>query len=73
MIGVIYGPGADTGHRLSRLEYFMMSFPPAQLSTMLHLTNLALIAGSRKVTTNGGVVEVLRSIDTVHSIRIHHS
>ena len=50
-IGFIHRPGNDRGRQISRLEYFMMSFPPAQLDTMLRLTNLALIAGSKKVTT----------------------
>ena len=57
MINVIHGPGTDTGRRLARLEYFMMSFPPAQMSTMLRLTNLALIAGSRNVTTKGELLK----------------
>ena len=35
----------------------MMSFPPAQLDTMLRLTNLALIAGSKKVTTKGELLK----------------
>jgi hypothetical protein len=56
-IGVVHGPGTDPGRRVSRLEYFMMAFPPAQLSTMLRLTNLALIAGSRKITTKGELLK----------------
>jgi hypothetical protein len=35
----------------------MMSFPPTQLSTMLRLTNLALIAGSRKVIIKGELLK----------------
>ena len=37
-----------------------MSFSPTQLDTMLRLTNLALIAGSKKVTTKGELLKYFR-------------
>jgi hypothetical protein len=56
-IGNIHGPGTDRGRHLSRLDYFLMSFPPKQLSKMIRLTNRALIAASRKQATKGELLK----------------
>ena len=56
-IGNIHGPGTDRGRHMSRLEYFLMSFPPIQLTNMIQLTNRALIADSKKPMTRGELLK----------------
>jgi hypothetical protein len=55
VIGVFHGPGTDRSRRV--FEYFLMSFPPEQLSVMLRLTNIALLADQRQVTTKGELLK----------------
>ena len=59
-MGQRHEPGSDKHRRLSRLDYFMMMFPPKQLSLMLVLTNLSLRAADPrlKATTKGELLKL---------------
>jgi hypothetical protein len=56
-VGNIHGPGSDKSRNVSRLDYFMMMFPPQQLSIMLQLTNSALMSGGRRPTSKAELLK----------------
>ncbi|EEC46364.1 predicted protein [Phaeodactylum tricornutum CCAP 1055/1] len=56
-VGEVLGPNSDIGGKYSRLEYFLLMFPPKQLTTMCQLTNNALVQQNKHIITTG---ELLR-------------
>jgi hypothetical protein len=52
-IGDLLGSGSNIGERLSRLEVFLLMFPPQQLETILIATNHQLIENNKITTTIG--------------------
>ena len=56
-IGNIHGPGTDRGRHVSRLDYFLMVFPPQQFTKMRQLTNRALIRLGKKPITKGELLK----------------
>ncbi|EEC46907.1 predicted protein [Phaeodactylum tricornutum CCAP 1055/1] len=56
-VGEVLGPNSDIGGKYSRLEYFLLMFPPKQLTTMCQLRNNALVQQNKHIITTG---ELLR-------------
>ncbi len=52
-IGDVVTAGSEVSGRLSRLDFFMLMFPPSQLSACCKLTNINLKRKNRKITTKG--------------------
>jgi hypothetical protein len=57
VIGHSLGPGSDSRKSMSRLEYFLLMFPPDQLSTMVTLTSENLLSKTKAATTPGEVLK----------------
>jgi hypothetical protein len=57
VIGHSLGPGSDSGKSMSRLDYFLLMFPPDQLSTMVTLTSEKLLSKTKAATTAGEVLK----------------
>ena len=53
-----HGPGSDVYRRLSRLDYFLLMFPPKQLTKMLQLTNRNLLEHQKRTTTTGELLKM---------------
>ena len=51
------GRGGDHQNSYSRLEYFLMLFPPQQLQLILQLTNNGLAMARKNYTTAGEIVK----------------
>ena len=58
-MGNIFRKGDDKGQRFSRLEYFLMMFPPTQLQNMIRLSNISLLKANEKVTTKGELLKLI--------------
>ena len=58
-IGNISRPGDDRSQRLSRLDYFLMMFPPIQLENMIRLTNISLLRVNERMTTKGELLKLI--------------
>jgi Transposase IS4 len=56
-IGDVLGVGSNVGERMSRLDIFMLMFPPQQLETMLFASNLLLTENNKKPTTKGELLK----------------
>jgi Transposase IS4 len=56
-IGDLLGSGSNVGERLSRLEVFLLMFPPQQLETILVATNLQLMENNKIATTKGEILK----------------
>jgi hypothetical protein len=57
-VGDMLGPGSDVGRHRSRLEYFLLMFPPQQLNEMVRLTNLNLHKKKKRLTTIGETIKL---------------
>ena len=58
-IGNTFSPGDDRSQRYSRLDYFLMMFPPKQLNEMIRLTNISLLRGGiNKCTSKGEMLKL---------------
>jgi hypothetical protein len=55
VIGESLRSGSDSRKALSRLEYFLLMFPPNQLATIMTLTSEHLIGLHKDPTTPGGI------------------
>ena len=56
-MGYILGQGGDHQNSYSRLEYFLMLFPPEQLQLILQLTNNELAMARKNYTMAGEIVQ----------------
>ena len=56
-MGYMLGCGGDHQNSYSRLEYFLMLFPPEQLQLILQLTNNELAMARKNYTTAGEIVK----------------
>ena len=56
-MGYMLGRGGDHQNSYSRLEYFLMLFPPEQLQLILQLTNNKLAMARKNYTTAGEIVK----------------
>ena len=56
-MGYMLGRGGDNQNSYSRLEYFLMLFPPQQLQLILQLTNNELAIARKNYTTAGEIVK----------------
>ena len=56
-MGDMLGRGGDHQNSYSRLEYFLMLFPPQQLQLILQLTNNELAMARKNYTTAGEIVK----------------
>ena len=56
-MGYMLGHGGDHQNLYSRLEYFLMLFPPQQLQLILQLTNNELAMARKNYTTAGEIVK----------------
>ena len=56
-MGYMLGRGGDHQNSYSRLEYFLMLFPPQQLQLILQLTNNELAIARKNYTTAGEIVK----------------
>ena len=56
-MGYMLGRGGDHQNSYSRLEYFLMLFPPEQLQLILQLTNNKLAMARKMYTTAGEIVK----------------
>ena len=56
-MGYMLGRGGDRQNSYSRLEYFLMLFPPQQLQLILQLTNNKLAMARKNYTTAGEIVK----------------
>ena len=52
-------PGCEEGKNMTRLEYFILMFPPNQLTEMVRLTNRELKEKEEKSMTIGEMVEFM--------------
>jgi hypothetical protein len=52
-------PGSDIGKHRSRLNYFLLMFPPLQLNEIVRLTNIHLAKKRRRLTTVGEIIKFL--------------
>jgi hypothetical protein len=57
-VGDMLGPGSDVGAHRSRLDYFLLMFPPLQLNEIVRLTNIHLLKNKKKVTTIGEIIKL---------------
>jgi hypothetical protein len=57
VVGYSLGPGSDARKSFSRLDYFLLMFPPEQLSTIVTLTSENLLSKSKVATTPGEVLK----------------
>jgi hypothetical protein len=57
VIGHSHGPGSDSRKSFSRLEYFLLMFPPDQLAAIVTLTSENLLLKSKAPTTPGEVLK----------------
>ncbi len=57
VVGHSLGPGSDARKSMSRLDYFLLMFPPDQLSVMVTLTSENLVAKSKVGTTPGEMLK----------------
>ena len=57
VIGESMGPGSDMNKSFSRLDYFLLMFPPDQLSTMVTLTSERLLAVGKVAMTTGELLK----------------
>jgi hypothetical protein len=55
--GHALGPKSDTGKLMSRLDYFLLMFPPDELSLIVTLTNENLVVKGKLGTTHGEVLK----------------
>jgi hypothetical protein len=55
-VGDMLGPGSDVGAHRSRLDYFLLMFPPLQLNEIVRLTNIHLLKKKKKKLTSIGEV-----------------
>jgi hypothetical protein len=58
-VGEMVGPGSDIGKHRSRLDYFLLMFPPLQLNEIVRLTNIHLTKKRRRLTTVGETIKFL--------------
>jgi hypothetical protein len=49
--GFTVGAGTDVGNGMSRLDYFLLMFPPRALTTICHCTNIVLNAKTKAMLT----------------------
>ena len=56
-LGDRFSLGSDTENRYSRVDYFLLMFPPAELQLILRLTNLQLRSAGLKETTKGQLLK----------------
>ena len=59
-MGYMPGCGGDHQNSYSRLEYFLMLFPPEQLQLILQLTNNELVMARKTYTMAGEIVKFFR-------------
>ena len=71
-MGYMLGRGGDHQNSYSRLEYFLMLFPPQQLQLILHLTNNELAMARKNYTTAGDIVKFLGSCYLLPSLSLYH-
>jgi hypothetical protein len=57
VIGDSLGPGGDVGKSFSRLDYFLLMFPPEQLAMIVALTSENLLLKTKAATTPGEVLK----------------
>jgi hypothetical protein len=57
VVGHSLGPGSDPGNTFSRLDYFLLMFPPDQLLTIVTLTSENLLLKTKAATTPGEVLK----------------
>jgi hypothetical protein len=57
-VGDMLGPGSDVGAHRSRLDYFLLMFPPLQLNEIVRLTNIHLLRKKKKLTSIGEVIKM---------------
>ena len=57
-MGYMLGRGGDHQNSYSRLEYFLMLFPPEQLQLILQFTNNELAIARKNYTTAGEIVKL---------------
>ena len=57
--GHILSPYCELGRTMSRLDYFLLMFPPKQLSEMVRLTNLELEKLNVQLTTKGEIIKYI--------------
>jgi hypothetical protein len=55
----IFRPGSDSGRSVSRLNYFLLLFPPDQMVAMIELTNEKLVAKGAKALTKGEMLKFI--------------
>jgi hypothetical protein len=53
IIGHSLGPGSDIHKSFSRLHYFLLMFPPEELSDIITLTSENLLSKNKHPTTAG--------------------
>jgi hypothetical protein len=58
-VGDIIGEESDLSRRFSRLDYFLLSFPPAQLREMVRLTNIELTQDGKRETSAGEILKYM--------------
>ena len=56
-IGNVFRKGSNRHNRMTKLEYFLLMFPPMQLDEMVRLTNLRLEAKDYSETTKTEIVK----------------
>lgn len=56
-VGDLSGPGSDLSGRRTRLDYFLLMFPPLQLREIVRLTNRNLLRRRKKRTTVGEIIK----------------
>jgi hypothetical protein len=57
VVGHSLGPGGDNRKSFSRLDYFLLMFPPDQLATIVTLTSENLLLKTKTPTTPGEVLK----------------
>lgn len=57
VLGNQLGPGTDVRREMSRLDYFLLMFPPTELSLILQLTNERLIEKQKNTATKGEILK----------------
>ena len=58
-VGIKYTEKSDVGGLSSQLDYFMLMFPPSQLSAMLEMTNIELVKKNQRMLTLGELIKFL--------------
>jgi Transposase IS4 len=61
-MNVHFGEASDTERKYSHLDYFLMMYPPSQITAMIHLTNNQLRVHNKKEITRGELIRFFGSM-----------